>query len=425
MTEGEDLAVFHKTGPLRGTARVPGDKSLSHRALILAGLAEGTSKVMGLSDGEDVVSTRRALEAFGVGFSGEQIAGGRDRFHEPERPLDVGNSGTALRLLSGVAASFPFLSVLVGDESIHRRPMDRIVAPLREMGAEIDGRDFGNLAPLCIRGGHLRGIDFTPSVPSAQVKGCILLAGLSAQGETVVREAVATRRHTEELLGLAGVPTTTSIERNVSVVRMQPGPLRSFHFDVPGDPSQAAFLVVAASIIAGSDITIERVYVGPGRVAFIDVLRRMGASIELKMKGNDVADLSVRSAPLHATAIAGSEVPSLIDEIPALAVAASFAKGTTTFRDASELRVKESDRIDALAAGLRAIGCDVESYPDGLDVRGGTHDASARVDAKGDHRVAMAFGVAGLAGAGDLEIEGFGSVATSWPRFREVFEALT
>jgi 3-phosphoshikimate 1-carboxyvinyltransferase len=425
MTENANIAVFRKIGALKGTVRVPGDKSLSHRALILAGLTDGTSHISGLSDGDDVARTREALEAYGVGFAGDAVTGGRAHLREPERPLDMGNSGTAMRLLSGVAASLPFLSVFIGDASLHRRPMDRIVEPLREMGATIDGRASASLAPLCIRGGELQGIDYRTSVPSAQVKGSILLAGLGAKGETVVREAIPTRRHTEELLALAGVATTSEEKDGLFVARMTPTALRPFSFEVPGDPSQAAFLAVAASIIEGSDVTIERVYVGHGRAGFIDALRNMGASIDLHMTDDDVADMRVRYAPLRATHINGSAIPSLIDEIPALAIAAFYAKGTTIVRDAAELRLKESDRIETVAMGLRALGGEVETFPDGIAIHGGGRARSARIHSAGDHRIAMAFALAGLAGDGEVCIDGFSSVATSWPGFRDVIEALS
>ncbi len=419
-------ARFGAVGPLRGTGRLPGDKSVSHRALLYAGLAEGISRVRGLSDVDDVARTRAALVALGVEVDGEDVHGGRSRLVEAERSLDLGNSGTGLRLLTGLVAGLPFLTILEGDRSIHRRPMGRIVEPLRAMGARVDGRDGGRLAPLVVRGGGLSGIDYTPPVSSAQVKGAILLAGLAAEGETVVREAVATRRHSEELLARFGAPVevTTGQGGGGLVARVRPASLVPAEVDVPADPSQAAFLAVAACLVPGSEVRLERVYVGPGRAGFLEVLRRMGALVETHPLDETTADLLIRHGPLRAATVGGAEVPDCIDEIPVLAVAAAFAEGTTTFSDAAELRVKESDRVATVVAGLRAIGARAEERPDGLVVEG---DPGLRpeglVDAADDHRVAMAFAVAGLRG-GPVEIKGFASVATSWPGFDQALGAL-
>lgn len=420
-----DTARFSAAGPLRGTARLPGDKSVSHRALLYAGLAEGSSAVRNLSDGDDVARTRAALVALGAEVDGEVVRGGRSRLVEPERPIDLGNSGTGMRLLAGLAAGLPFLTILVGDHSIHRRPMARIVEPLRSMGAAIDGRDGGRLAPLVVRGGGLHGIELTPPVPSAQVKGSILLAGLAAEGVTVVREPVATRRHSEELLARFGAPVEVApLPGGGQLVRIRAGELTPTEVDVPADPSQAAFLAVAAALVPGSEVRLERVYVGPGRAGFVEVLRRMGALVEVAPRDGTTADLLVRHGPLRATTVAGAEVPDCIDEIPVLAVAAAFAEGTTRFTDAAELRVKESDRVATVVAGLRAIGARAEELPDGLLVEGDPGlRPEGRVDAAGDHRVAMAFAVAGLRG-GPVTIDGFASVATSWPGFAEALGAL-
>ena len=420
-----DQAVFSAAGPLRGTAHLPGDKSVSHRALLYAGLAEGTSQVRGLSDGDDVARTRSALLALGVEMDGDHVRGGRSRLAEAERSIDLGNSGTGLRLLAGLAAGLPFLTILEGDRSIHRRPMGRVVEPLRAMGAAVDGRDGGRLAPLVVRGGDLHGIDYAPPVPSAQVKGAILLAGLAADGVTTVREPVVTRRHSEELLARFGATVETEATTGGGqVVRVRPGALAPTELDVPADPSQAAFLAVAACLVPGSEVRLERVYVGPGRAGFVEVLRRMGAAVEVVARDATTADLVVGHAPLTATTVGGAEVPDCIDEIPVLAVAAAFAEGTTRFVDAAELRVKESDRVAAVVAGLRAIGARAEELPDGLVVEGDpTLSPQGRVDAHGDHRVAMAFAVAALRG-GPVTVDGFASVATSWPGFADTLAAL-
>ena len=423
MTE---LVVPGHMGPVRGRMRVPGDKSISHRAVLLAALAEGRSTLRRLSDGLDVTHTLRAVTACGVevaGSPGDQgtvtVASGRARLHEPPSVIDVGNSGTGIRLLTGWSAAFPWLTILQGDDSIGRRPMGRVAEPLRAMGARIDGRDDGRLPPLAIRGGDLTGIDYRLPVASAQVKAAILLAGLSAAGHTTVREDVPTRAHTEELLALAGADVEVAPGR----VTVRASSLRPLDLDVPGDPSQAAFWAVAACTVPGSELVLEDVYVGPARAGFIDVLRRMGADIELENPDDrrQTADLHVVFAPLHGTEVGGPEIPGLIDEIPVLAVAAARAEGVTTFADASELRVKESDRIASMTAALSAVGAGAEARPDGLVVRGagGRPLAGGKVDALGDHRVAMALAVAGLDAEGPTVIAGWEAVATSYPGFEE------
>ncbi|MGI9079441.1 MAG: 3-phosphoshikimate 1-carboxyvinyltransferase [Acidimicrobiales bacterium] len=408
--------------PLRGRLRVPGDKSISHRALLFAARAEGTSVVTGLSDGDDVARTRSAIEAMGAEVDGERILGGLDRLHEPEQVLDVGNSGTGIRLLAGFCAGFDWLTVLAGDSSVARRPMDRVVEPLREMGARVDGRDDGHYPPLVVRGGGLAGIDYTPRVASAQVKSAVLLAGLGAEGDTVVREPVPTRAHTEELLALCGADTEVIHDHDGGgwAVRVRPSLLAPFELDVPGDPSQAAFWVVAACVTRGSDVTVDHVYLGPGRAGFLDVLERMGADVE-RVGEHEVR---ARYGPLRGTEVGGVEVPGLIDEIPVLAVAAAAADGPTLFGGAAELRVKESDRIATVAEGLRAFGVRVETKADGFIVGGGGALVGARAEAQGDQRVAMAMAVAAMAADGESFIEGWDSVATSYPTFEAHLVAL-
>ena len=412
------------SGGLHGRLRAPGDKSVSHRALLLAALAPGRSLLRGLSTGQDVVHTAGAIARFGAGVAptGEGIVsvdGGTSRLHEPEGVIDVGNSGTGIRLLAGWAAARPGLTVLAGDESIAARPMRRVVDPLRSMGARIDGRDEGRLPPLVVRGGELHGIDYRPPVASAQVKGAILLAGLAAAGETTVREAVPTRQHSEELLAVFGA----DLHLGPGAVTVRPSVLSPVDMTVPADPSQAAFWAVAATIVPGSDVVLERVYVGPGRAGFVDVLRRMGADITVVDEDpcTHTADLRVRSAPLRAADVRGDEIPSLIDEIPALAVAAAYADGVTTFADAAELKVKESDRIATTVAALAGIGVGAEAHPDGLSVcgRAGQGPGAGAVDSSGDHRIAMAFAVAALGGSGPVTISGWEAVATSYPGFEE------
>jgi 3-phosphoshikimate 1-carboxyvinyltransferase len=392
--------------PLRGRLRVPGDKSISHRALLLGALAEGTSTVRGLSDGDDVVRTRRAVEAMGAKVEGDTITGGA--LHQPAGVLDVGNSGTGMRLLLGLCAGLPWTTTLDGDGSVRGRPMDRVNAPLRRMGARIDA----DLAPVTVAGGGLTGIDYEVPVPSAQVKSAVLLAGLHAEGETVVRETARTRAHTEEMLEMAGADIAVDGE---GAIRLHPSQLRPFHLDVPGDPSQAAFWIVAACIVPGSDLTVENVYLGPARAGFLDVLQRMGADVTVHG-----TDIRARHSHLRATDVGGEEVPSLIDEIPVLAVAAAAAEGVTTFRDAAELRIKETDRVATTVALVAAAGAVAEARPDGLRVVGTAgHLRRGEVDSSGDHRIAMAMAVAALAADGVSTIHGWDAVATSYPGFAE------
>ncbi|MEA2828186.1 MAG: 3-phosphoshikimate 1-carboxyvinyltransferase [Actinomycetota bacterium] len=397
--------------PLRGRVRVPGDKSISHRALLLGALAEGISVVRGLSTGADVAGTAAAVGAMGAIVEGDLITGGRSRLQEPDGVVDVGNSGTTIRLLAGLCAGFDWLTVLAGDASIARRPMDRVADPLRRMGARVDGRDGGRLPPVTVRGGGLHGIDYAMPVASAQVKSAILLAGLSADGETVVRESTPTRAHTEEMLAAAGA----DIEVIDGTIRLRPSALHPFELDVPGDPSQAAFWVVAACIVPGSEVLVDDVYLGPGRAGFLDVLAAMGADVER------VGEKSLRarySPALRGTTVEGHQVPGLIDEIPVLAVAAAVAEGTTTFEGAGELRLKESDRVATIARELSALGATVDPTDDGLVVKGGgLHGGQVR--SHGDHRVAMAMAVAAMAAEGDTVVDGWDAVATSYPGFED------
>jgi 3-phosphoshikimate 1-carboxyvinyltransferase len=412
------MAVLELQGgqPVRGTLRVPGDKSISHRALLLAARAEGVSRISGLSTGQDVVDTQAAVVAMGAVVEGDRVNGGQLR--EPDGVVWVGNSGTGIRLLAGFCAAFPWLTVLAGDESIARRPMDRVAIPLRQMGATVDGRRSGRLPPLAIRGGNLHGIRYQLPVASAQVKSAILLAGLGAEGDTVVREPAPTRAHTEELLALCGA----DIAVDGLDIRVRASTLEPFELDVPGDPSQAAFWVVAAVITPGSQLTIERVYVGRARAGFLDVLKRMGADIDVDMVGDHLADIHVRHSPgLHGTEVAGDEIPDVQDEVPVLAVAAAVAEGETVFRDAAELSVKETDRLATVTSELGALGGRVEPMNDGIVIHGsgGQPLPGGVVQSHGDHRIAMAAAIAGLAARGSTRIEGWEAVATSYPTFEE------
>ncbi len=410
---------------------MPGDKSISHRALILAALARGRSAIVGLSPGEDVSRTAEAMRQLGATVrrserDGEDLTlveGGG--LSEPGSVLDVGNSATGARLIAGMVARFGWLTVIQGDESVNSRPMDRVGEPLRAMGATVDGRAGGRYPPLAVRGGRLEGIDFQPPVASAQVKGAVLLAGLGAASETVVREPVTTRAHTEELLLARGARVEVEDSGPGRIVRLQPSEVAPLDVYVPGDPSQAAFWVVGACITPGSEVVVEDVYVGPARTGFLDVLGRMGASIEVEGRGPSTADIVARYSPLRATEIGSDEVPALVDEIPALAVAAAVADGTTSFRGASELRVKETDRIDAVVKGLAALGARAEPLADGMVITGPSELCGGRVTSNGDHRIAMALAVAGMVAREPTEVTGWDAVATSYPGFLEDLRRLT
>jgi 3-phosphoshikimate 1-carboxyvinyltransferase len=415
--------------PLRGRVRVPGDKSISHRALLFAAIADGRSTISGLATGADVAATRASLEQLGVKIKGtaEQltVAGhGVDGLREADGVIDCANSGTSMRVMSGLLAGRSFLSVLDGDDSLRTRPMARVVEPLRAMGATVDGRADGTLAPLVVRGGALMGRRLTPSVASAQVKSALVLAGLQARGVTEIVEPGASRDHTERMLAALGAPVTSSN----GIVTVEAGAPNPFELDIPGDPSSAAFFAVAASITPGSEIVIEDVALNPSRIAFVTVLQRMGADIEIAPRtvrvGEPVGDITVRAAPLHGTTIGGDEVTTAMDEIPVLAVAAAFAEGVTDIRDAAELRVKESDRIGTVQQELGQLGISVESRPDGLLIRGGRPQA-ASLKGHGDHRIAMAAAVAGHAIEADSTVRGWSIVAVSYPDFLADLERLS
>ncbi len=411
-------------GPLSGTVTVAGDKSISHRAVILSALAKGRSEVTGLLEGEDVLGTVAALRALGVPIEGPHegrlvVEGvGLQGLQAPVGPLDLGNSGTSMRLLAGLLSAQPFGTRLVGDESLMRRPMERVAAPLRMMGAVIETGEGGR-PPLHIVGGRtLSGIEYRLPVASAQVKSAILLAGLYAQGRTTVIEPAPSRDHSERMLAGFGYPVT----RDGATVSLEggQGPLRAVRLDVPADLSSAAFFLVAASIVPGSCVRLRRVGINPTRRGVIDILRTMGARIEQENEvmesGEPVADLVVHAQPLHGIAIPPELVPLAIDEFPALFVAAACAEGITTLRGAEELRVKESDRLAVMARGLQALGVAVEERPDGLTIRGGRLSGGV-IDSGGDHRVAMAFAVAGLRATAPVHVRDCRNVATSFPGF--------
>ncbi len=413
---------------LEGVVRTPGDKSISHRALLIGALAVGTSRVRGLSDGDDVARTARAVQAMGATVSREAtqvvIEGGRGALRAPNQ-LECGNSGTSMRLLAGVVASFPWTTTLTGDASLSERPMDRIAEPLAAMGASVEGNGPARTPPILVRGGGLRGIEWTPPMASAQVKSAILFAGLDADGDTVVREAVATRAHTEEMLAAAGAEITVEPWGGGRVVTVRRSSLSAIDLDVPGDPSQAAFWIVGACVIPGSRLVVERVYSGPDRLGFMGVLERMGAPVSIGAPNGDAADLTAAHSALSGTDVEAAEIPSL-DEIPALSVAATAASGTTTFRDVSELTVKEIDRLAATIALVEACGGAARAEGNHLVIEGAgaIGPGPVRFDSGGDHRLAMAGLVAALASPGGGAISGVRSVDTSYPAFLADLEAL-
>ena len=419
---------------MRGRVRPPGDKSISHRYAMLAAIAEGPTMIHGYSTGADCASTLSCLRALGVPIEqlkrdrttgldleilGVQIRG----FQPPAATLDAGNSGSTIRMLSGILAAHPFKTTISGDSSLKRRPMKRIITPLERMGARFisdDGRP-----PLTVVGNSdLQGIDFTPDVPSAQVKSAVLLAGLHADGITRVVEPMSTRDHTERALEAFGA----NVLRAGTAVAVRGGQrLIGGVFHVPGDISSAAFWMVAAAALPGSDVTIEHVGLNPSRTGIVDILQRMGAQVTTAVAhaqaGEPIGTISVRHGDLRTATIAPSEVAGVIDELPVLAALATHG-GELSVSGAQELRVKESDRISALAEGLRVMGGEIDEQPDGFHVRGRTRLRGGEVDAKNDHRLAMAFAIAALGARGPTVIHDAGAAAVSYPEFFNVLESL-
>lgn len=416
------IATVRRARGLQGSVKVPGDKSISHRALILGSIAGGESNVRGLSAGADVQSTASCLRALDVEIEGAVVRGrGMRGLRAAAAPLDCGNSGTTMRLLAGLLAAQEFESTLVGDESLSRRPMDRVVGPLREMGAKADW------PPLRVGGSpHLRGIEYAAPVPSAQVKSAVLLAGLYAEGETGVIEPVRTRDHTELMLGSMGAKVTVG-DRRVAVECAEE--LKPLHMHVPGDFSSAAFWLVAAGMVGG-DVRLLGVGVNPTRTALADLLTSAGWRVDranARFEGGEpVADLRVRTAVDPRPVNVGADTAAqMIDELPVLAVAATQIIGTSVIAGASELRVKESDRLYAMEDGLRAMGADITASEDGWIINGPRDLEGARVDSGGDHRVAMALAIAGLIAEGKTEIKGAECVEISYPDFFDHLEKLT
>jgi 3-phosphoshikimate 1-carboxyvinyltransferase len=423
--------AVEKASTLKGQTKVPGDKSISHRAVMLGALADGTTEVSGFLPGADCQSTIRVFRQLGVKI--EEISpthllvhgAGLNGLKEPEDVLDVGNSGTTIRLLLGILAGQPFHATLTGDSSIRRRPMGRVAIPLRQMGAQIDGRDRGKLAPLSIRGGNLSAIRYEVPMASAQVKSCILLAGLYAEGTTGVKEPTLTRDYTERMLRAFSVDV---FEDDGFVCVRGGSHLQATEVIVPGDPSSAAFPLVAACLLAGSEILIENVGVNRTRTGLMDALVKMGAEIRLEnertLSGEAVADLLVKGTRLHGAEFGGEMIPRMIDEIPILAVAATQAEGRTVIRDAAELRVKESDRLHTITTELRKMGACIEETEDGLIIEGPTPLKGATCESYHDHRIGMALAVAGSLAEGTTIIRDCESVDVSFPGFCHTMNAL-
>ena len=420
---------------ISGQVQVPGDKSISHRLAMLLGLSRGSSKVHGFPTSEDCLNTVNAVQQLGAQIHIEgttlSITGAGGAFRAPSQDLDLGNSGTGMRLIAGLLAAHPFKSVLCGDDSLQSRPMGRISDPLSRMGAKLQLTGERGCAPITIEGGALQGIDYTLPMASAQVKSCALLAGLFAKGTTTVIEPEQTRDHTELLLKALGISCQVDGLR-ISVEGSSGAPLDVTHageWTVPGDFSSAAFWIAAASISEGAEVVLDNVGLNPRRTAFMDVMRRMGASIEVDVlpgRGWESAGrITVRGGALQGTTVSGAEIPNLIDELPLVAIVGAVAEGTTRIADAAELRVKETDRIDAMVACLDQFGIVSTETDDGMQIEGGQRICGGgRVESRGDHRIAMAGSILALRADGPVEISGTNCIQTSYPAFWDHFEHL-
>ncbi|PPA71259.1 3-phosphoshikimate 1-carboxyvinyltransferase [Jeotgalibacillus proteolyticus] len=421
--------LLYKKPALKGAIRVPGDKSISHRSIMFGAIAEGKTVVKGFLKGDDCLSTIDCFKKMGVRIeeTNDQIivhGVGFDGLKEPVELLDVGNSGTTTRLLLGILAGRPFHSVIIGDESIATRPMKRVTGPLREMGAAIDGREDGQFTPISIRGGNLSPLNYELPVASAQLKSAILFAGLQADGVTEITEPEKTRDHTERMIRQFG-GTVTRSENKISLHGGQA--LKAQHIEVPGDISSAAFFLVAGAVTPGSEIKLQHVGVNPTRDGIIEVLEQMGADLhinEAALDAEPVADITIKNSKLKSIEIGGEIIPKLIDEIPVIALLATQAQGTTVIRDAEELKVKETNRIDAVVGELKKLGADIEATDDGMIIHGPVRLNGGKVSSRGDHRIGMMLSVAALLTNEEVEIEGIEAVSVSYPDFLADLESL-
>ncbi len=426
----QGVCTVRPSGPLKGTIRVPGDKSISHRAVMLGALAQGKTRIKGFLESEDCIATLNAFQHMGVlsardGADFLVQGAGANGLQEPDNVLDMGNSGTGSRLLLGMLAGQPFTSVLTGDSSLRSRPMARVTNPLRQMGAQFMGRNNGSLLPITVQGGGLKGIEYDSPVASAQIKSALLFAGLFANGTTTVREPGPSRDHTERMLQTFGV----EVERETGAVSLKGGQsLKAGAIEVPGDISSAAFFMVAALILPGSDLQIEGVGINPTRTGILDVLSEMGATISIEnermMGAEPAADIRVQHSELHGVRVSGDVVVRMIDEFPIFAAAAAYANTESVVEGAEELRVKESDRIAAVVNQLKKLGAQLSETRDGFSVSGGGGLSGAAVMSLGDHRIAMSAAVAALGATGETKIQGTAPIATSFPNFFALMNSL-
>lgn len=420
----ENIILQTNVSSLNGTVSVPGDKSISHRSIMFGALAEGETTVSNFLPGADCLSTIACFRKLGVIIKEEgpliRVYGrGFHGLRQPDEMLDVGNSGTTIRLMLGILAGQDFEATLAGDSSIAKRPMTRVVNPLRQLGANIEGKNNGEFTPLTIRGGKLEGITYELPMASAQVKSAVLLAGLQAEGETVVIEPTRTRDHTERMIGEFG----GQIERDKNTIKVKGSQsLTATHIDVPGDISSAAFFMVAAAITKNSEVKLVNVGLNPTRTGIIDVMKQMGADIEVetvKTNGEPAGNITVRSSKLTGIEISGELIPRLIDEIPVIALLASQAEGETVIKDAAELKVKETNRIDTVAKELSTLGAEIKPTDDGMIITGGCSLRGGSVSSHGDHRIGMMLAIAGLIAGGEMDLHDHSAIEVSYPQFFE------
>jgi 3-phosphoshikimate 1-carboxyvinyltransferase len=425
-----DRSSVAKSKPLKGVVKVPGDKSITHRAIILGAIAQGETQVNGFLAAEDCLRTIVAFQSLGVAIRREAetltISGkGFEGLTEPKDVIDLGNSGTGIRLLAGVLAGRDFLSILTGDSSLRQRPMRRVVEPLKLMGAEVFGREGGSLAPLAIQGHPLTAIQYNLPIPSAQVKSALLLAGLNANGKTTIREPVKSRDHTERLLRYFGVEVE---EAGLAVSVKGPASFRGQVVQIPADISSAAFLMVAASVVKGSEVTLLDMGINPTRTGILEILTDMGADVKVENSrercGEPVADITIKSSSLRGILIKGEKTLRALDEFPILCVAGAMASGEMVIMDAKELRVKESDRISVMVQELAKMGAQIDEFPDGVRIVGKGRLQGAVCDSHGDHRVALALSVAGLVAKGETIVKQTECIETSFPGFYSLLESL-